>query len=440
MAFDVSKLSRLMLGKQGENNATVIDIDVSDWLARWPSASIQVLHQRHDEDTPYPVSVSLTGGYVTWVVTSADTGIPGRGYAEVRAVEGEVLKKSRVIETMVEPSIPGTAGNPPEAVADWTQKLEQAVKTVQDKLDSGELVGNGLQILGYFPDEASLTAAVTLPEAGDAYGVGTGEPFDIYVWDALNGVWVNNGAIQGPAGPKGDQGETGAAGRDGVFVRNLLDNSDFRNPVNQRGKNSYTGDGAYTIDRWVIMGDATIAVNSGSITIGSASGDGRVGQIIPQQYVKDGYTAFALRTDGTLVSLTVWGNESGHIVVAVPPGEYLWAALYVGEYTAETLPEYIPKGYAAELMECQRYYQQYSVVGLTCRNNGYATTLLPVTMRVAPTISVGARRLYTTSYEDVSGAYPNTLGANTTSIFFNNSFYEGFVTITCNDVSLSADL
>jgi hypothetical protein len=32
-------------------------------------------------------------------------------------------------------------------------------------------------------------------------------------------------------------------------------------------------------------------------------------------------------------------------------------ALYEGEYTIETLPPYIPKGYAAELAECQRYFQ-----------------------------------------------------------------------------------
>ena len=31
--------------------------------------------------------------------------------------------------------------------------------------------------------------------------------------------------------------------------RNLLDNSDFRNPVNQRGAKSYSVSG-YTIDRW----------------------------------------------------------------------------------------------------------------------------------------------------------------------------------------------
>jgi hypothetical protein len=33
---------------------------------------------------------------------------------------------------------------------------------------------------------------------------------------------------------------------------NLLDNSDFRNPVNQRGNTAKVGKGVYTIDRWLI--------------------------------------------------------------------------------------------------------------------------------------------------------------------------------------------
>jgi hypothetical protein len=35
-----------------------------------------------------------------------------------------------------------------------------------------------------------------------------------------------------------------------------------------------------------------------------------------------------------------------------------WVALYEGEYTKETLPEYQPKGYGAELAESQRYFQR----------------------------------------------------------------------------------
>lgn len=48
--------------------------------------------------------------------------------------------------------------------------------------------------------------------------------------------------------------------------RNLLDNSDFTNPVNQRGKTSYTGS-VYTIDRWKLWTNATsLTINNGYIT------------------------------------------------------------------------------------------------------------------------------------------------------------------------------
>lgn len=62
--------------------------------------------------------------------------------------------------------------------------------------------GPGLRILGYYDSAAALQSAVTNPQAGDAYGVGTAEPYSIYIWDALGGRWVNNGVI-GPAGSIG---------------------------------------------------------------------------------------------------------------------------------------------------------------------------------------------------------------------------------------------
>ena len=42
--------------------------------------------------------------------------------------------------------------------------------------------------------------------------------------------------------------------------RNLLDNSDFRNPVNQKGQTSYTEVG-YTIDRWYKENFSVLTVN-----------------------------------------------------------------------------------------------------------------------------------------------------------------------------------
>ena len=47
-----------------------------------------------------------------------------------------------------------------------------------------------------------------------------------------------------------------------------------------------------------------------------------------------------------------------------------WVALYEGEYTADTLPEYQPKGYGVELTECMRYFQTIKSAG-----SGYFTPI-----------------------------------------------------------------
>ena len=63
--------------------------------------------------------------------------------------------------------------------------------------------GKDFQILGYYDTIADLRTAITSPEPGEAYGVGTEAPYPIYIWDAVSQDWVNNGAIQGPAGRSG---------------------------------------------------------------------------------------------------------------------------------------------------------------------------------------------------------------------------------------------
>jgi hypothetical protein len=88
-------------------------------------------------------------------------------------------------------------------------KGEQGVKG--DKGDTG----SGFKVLGYFSTQEELESAIVSPQAGDAYGVGTGAPCDIYIYDAINSVWKNNGPLQGAQGPKGDKGDTGPQGPQG---------------------------------------------------------------------------------------------------------------------------------------------------------------------------------------------------------------------------------
>ena len=157
---------------------------------------------------------------------------------------------------------------------------------------------------------------------------------------------------------------------------NLLDNSDFKNPVNQRGATSYTGTGSskvYTIDRWATWQNVANGVQITSDGILLADNVGLV-QYVPLEYFKTGktYTFAAMKSSKEIVVLTAtYGSsaENDSISAAwegaygvgygffLKSGTYEWAALYEGEYTVDSLPVYTPKGYGAELAECRRYYQ-----------------------------------------------------------------------------------
>lgn len=69
--------------------------------------------------------------------------------------------------------------------------------------------GEDSRILGYYQTEELLRQFVTSPEAGDAYGVGAGAPYDVYIYDGVSKDWKNNGQIQGPKGDRGEQGVSG---------------------------------------------------------------------------------------------------------------------------------------------------------------------------------------------------------------------------------------
>lgn len=153
--------------------------------------------------------------------------------------------------------------------------------------------------------------------------------------------------------------------------RNLLDNSDFRNPVNQRGATSYSGV-CYTIDRWRSWGESMqINVSNGEIIVLG----GALYQYVLCEPSKT-YTAAICLSDGTIICSsgvpsengigdynTLWVDRSDNnlmfrIGFDAIEHKYVWAALYEGTYTTDTLPPYIPKGYAAELAECQRYFER----------------------------------------------------------------------------------
>lgn len=159
--------------------------------------------------------------------------------------------------------------------------------------------------------------------------------------------------------------------------RNLLDNSDFRNPVNQRGAISKTNNG-YFIDRWIIFSQdeakRVTSIDSNGLT---TAGGSAVRQLVQAELVpKDEgeYTFVVCRSDGHIEFPGKWKDSNGNLICPISnAGTYIWAALYEGNYTVDTLPPYVPKGYAAEFAECRRYYKRFTSPNSAIICAGYVT-------------------------------------------------------------------
>lgn len=113
--------------------------------------------------------------------------------------------------------------------------------------------GSGFKVLGYYGTKAALDAAQkATAAAGDAYGVGTEEPYDIYIFDGITGEFINNGPLQGAKGetgergpqgiqgPKGDPGKDGAKGADGLPGKDGADGAPGKDGTNGRDGVTFT--------------------------------------------------------------------------------------------------------------------------------------------------------------------------------------------------------
>ena len=126
---------------------------------------------------------------------------------EITEIEGgHHLKMIDVNGTYEFDVMDGNKGDKGDAFTYSDFTAEQLAALKGEKGDTG----SGLRILGYYETLTALESSVTNPSVGDAYGIGSSEPYNIYIYTSING-WVNNGALQGA---KGEDGHTPAKGID----------------------------------------------------------------------------------------------------------------------------------------------------------------------------------------------------------------------------------
>ena len=171
--------------------------------------------------------------------------------------------------------------------------------------------------------------------------------------------------------------------------RNILDNSDFTNLVAQAGIGGNHGTIAYAADRWIL--------DSGTVSYAAGVGltlNGTIRQKL--EYPPTGETSAFVGMASGAASISY---ADGAVTITSSGGVLKWAALYGGVYSAATMPDYQPKGYGAELLECQRYYIKFgSAISYPgyCYNtsNCRMTVNVPTNMRVnSPSTTIGASNI-----------------------------------------------
>ena len=124
---------------------------------------------------------------------------------EITEIEGgHHLKMIDVNGTYEFDVMDGNKGDKGDAFTYSDFTAEQLAALKGEKGDTG----SGLRILGYYETLTALESSVTNPSVGDAYGIGSSEPYNIYIYTGING-WVNNGALQGAKGEDGHTPEKG---------------------------------------------------------------------------------------------------------------------------------------------------------------------------------------------------------------------------------------
>ena len=278
MIYDIKCLPLIYLGRQGENLARTVEIDVGAMLEAYPGASIGLVFQRAGETELYIGATTLGGTVLSWPISAAVTANAGRGKIEVRAMLGDVLAKSVTASTQVDVSLSGAGSTPPDPEEDWiddvlqaaseakqsaasaadsAQKAEQAVEDAKDaaaaveaakaeavqavqeagQTAQADVAAEGTNAISAIQQATSASvqqvqqAGTEQVQAVEAAGDAKIEQIDTanahapqinadtgkwQVWDSTSGAYVDTDTnAEGPQGPQGLKGDTGATGPQG---------------------------------------------------------------------------------------------------------------------------------------------------------------------------------------------------------------------------------
>lgn len=219
------------LGHAGENGVAQLMMDASDWESEFPGGALNLFMERGD-GVRYNAAVERTEAGWAHILTAADLAAPGRGRMQLQWVVGEQIARSRVVGTVILPSLDGLSDPPEEPEQGYLEQMaaigaqvqtdaERAAQSAQEAQETADrLSGLGAEAETLEPGSQ---ATVTVEDGKIVYGIPRGDQGE-------RGPQGEPGP-QGPQGPKGDTGDTGPQGPEGP-----------QGPQGERGEQGPKGD------------------------------------------------------------------------------------------------------------------------------------------------------------------------------------------------------
>lgn len=160
----------LLLGKVGENLATKVIIDASEWQDG--SGTYQLLVKRADEEL-FTATIEQEDGVIIWLIPDAEIGAAGYGEIELNYLVDEVKMKSARVDTRVFSSIE-IDSLPPNGLT-WSQLVLAAI---QDARNAAEEAQSAEQASDKSADDSAASATLAESYAKGGTSTRTGEDTD----------------------------------------------------------------------------------------------------------------------------------------------------------------------------------------------------------------------------------------------------------------------
>ena len=247
-------ISKLKLGRVGENKRRKVVFPVADILTEYPGATIGLNYRLPYTEDSYPVVITAPAdGEVEWIIGATELQVAGEGECELYATKDDVVVMDVIWKTVVDRSLDGNGNEPEEWEPTWKTEFNQIKGEAQDAAAESEAWATGgssgtpsaTNNAKYYSEQAEDAKeaienlgveATTLTPGNDATVTKTVDPITGEVtltFGIPKGLKGDTGA-QGPQGLQGEKGETGEqgpAGNDGKDGAQGQDGEDGISPT-----------------------------------------------------------------------------------------------------------------------------------------------------------------------------------------------------------------